>query len=197
MKNTFYTLVAFVSLALSVVAQDVPRVISYQGALVGAYHHMPLFYDTPWSHLKRENSKKFSLLEEGAMKSNDGDVSGNHRESDFWVVKFMGDGQSSVNSQPKSNAKARIISIKPNPAEESMEIEITVTEVGTTELALYDMMGNKVKTLYQRITTAEDFASGNKNIHTSVDIRDVGTGQYILMLKTPTYTEAQQVMIVR
>jgi VWFA-related protein len=95
------------------------------------------------------------------------------------------------------NATARIVRITPNPAEERVEIEITIAEVGTTELALYDMLGNRVKTLYQRMTTAEDFASGNKNIHTSVDLRDVGTGQYILMLKTPTYTEAQQVMIVR
>jgi hypothetical protein len=95
------------------------------------------------------------------------------------------------------NATARIVRITPNPAEERVEIEITLAEVGTTELALYDMLGNKVKTVYQRMTTAEDFASGNKNIHTSVDLRDVGTGQYILMLKTPTYTEAQQVMIVR
>jgi VWFA-related protein len=93
--------------------------------------------------------------------------------------------------------RAGIISIMPNPAEERMEIEITLTEVGTMELVLYDMMGNKVKTLYHSITTAEDFASSTNDIHTSVDIRDVGTGQYILILKTPTYTEARQVMIVR
>jgi hypothetical protein len=196
MKIGFIMIILFLKFTLisNTFSQDVPRVISYQGALVGAYHHMPLFYDTPWSHLKRENSKKFSLLEEGAKKSNDGDVSGKHWESDFWVVKFMGDGQSSVNSLPQSNAKARIINVSPNPAGDEIEISI---KAGTTELALYDMMGNKVKTLYQSITTAEDFASSTKDIHTNVDIRDVGTGQYILMLKTPTYTEAQQVMIVR
>jgi hypothetical protein len=133
----------------------------------------------------------------GAIKSNDGDVSGNHGGKDYWVVKLMGDGPSSVNSQPQSNAKARIISVSPNPAGDEIKIAITLIEAGPTELVLYDMMGNKVKTLYQSITTAEDFASSSKNIKTSVDIRDFGTGQYILILKTPTYTEAQQVMIVR
>lgn len=50
MKIGFIMIIIFLKFTLisNTFSQDVPRVISYQGALVGAYHDKP-FFMTPFS----------------------------------------------------------------------------------------------------------------------------------------------------
>ena len=86
----------------------------------------------------------------GETESNDGDVSGNHGSSDFWVVKL------SPLSSPTTTPQTLPIEIFPNPATTSISLK-TPTDVSTLNLSITDLLGRELSR--QTITNG-----GNANI---------------------------------
>ncbi len=88
-----------------------------------------------------------------------------------------------------SFAKVGIVNISPNPAEEKIEIEISLIESGRTELTIYNTMGEIVETIYQ-----SDNPTRGTRIFT-INTKELSTGQYFLQLRTPTYVENKLLII--
>jgi hypothetical protein len=84
-----------------------------------------------------------------------------------------------------------ISNLSPNPAENRIQIDFSVIEAGYTEITLVNMLGQTVATLF-----AEDI-SDFQDRQIIQDISEIGSGQYILQFKTPTYVERRKVMVVR
>ena len=91
--------------------------------------------------------------------------------------------------------KAGIMNLAPNPADNRIEIELSLIESGYTELALYNIMGEKVKTIYENSVSRNQKPEYQKKI--STDISELSTGQYFVILKTPTYMESRHVVILK
>ncbi|MFC2130268.1 T9SS type A sorting domain-containing protein [Bacteroidota bacterium] len=70
--------------------------------------------------------------------------------------------------------------VKPNPSSESIEIEYELIEEGRTQILIYNIFGEKVKTVFD----AE--AQLGRKIQT-ISIRELSTGSYFIVLKTPGY----------
>ncbi len=87
--------------------------------------------------------------------------------------------------------KAGIGSISPNPAENLISIELSLTEFGNTELSLYNLLGEKVLTIYS------ESVSQKSKVEVNSDISKIGSGQYLLIFQTPTYTETRRLLILR
>ncbi len=88
-------------------------------------------------------------------------------------------------------SEAGIISIKPNPVESEIEIEFTTSEKGFTEIALYNILGEKVRPIFSDHINE----TGKKTISQSTD--DMSPGYYLLVFRSKTKTETYTVMIVR
>ncbi len=89
------------------------------------------------------------------------------------------------------NAKAGIITIAPNPANNNIEIELSITEHGLSELLLFNTMGELVKVILRS-------ESPLQGIHTlQVNTNELSTGQYFLQYRTPTYIENKIIKIVK
>ena len=88
-------------------------------------------------------------------------------------------------------SKAGITSISPNPAENLINIELSLSEIGNTELSLYNLLGEKVSTIYSESVSQKSI------FEVSSDISKIGSGQYLLIFRTPTYTETRQLLILR
>ncbi len=84
-----------------------------------------------------------------------------------------------------------ISNLSPNPAENRIQIDFSVIEAGYTEITLVNMLGKTVATFF-----AEDI-SDFQDRQIIQDISEIGSGQYILQFKTPTYVERRKVMVVR
>ncbi len=95
--------------------------------------------------------------------------------------------------KPTSNTeeKVAIFNLSPNPAENRIQIDFSVIEVGYTEITLVNMLGKTVATFF-----AEDI-SDFQDRQIIQDISEIGSGHYILQFKTPTYVERRKVMVVR
>ena len=116
-------------------------------------------------------------------------------EYQFGTFKILGlcreGGTRLIN--PFSNAG--ITNISPNPTESILNIELSLTESGYTNLCLYNNLGEKVMTIYEH---SENQAVGfNIQKVISTDISVLGSGQYLLILRTPTYSESKQIIIFR
>ena len=88
-------------------------------------------------------------------------------------------------------SKAGILSIAPNPADDNLEIAVSLIESGMTELVIYNTMGEKVLTVF---STASPL-NGIQNHY--IDTKLLSTGQYYLQLRTPTHIENQIIKIVK
>ncbi len=88
-------------------------------------------------------------------------------------------------------SKAGILNIAPNPAENNVEIEISLIEQGATELILYNTMGEVVRTIIK----SEKRIRGTHTIQ--LNTTELGTGQYFLQLRTPTYVENKLLRIIK
>jgi hypothetical protein len=95
------------------------------------------------------------------------------------------------------NSRAGILSIAPNPASNKITFHVSLTEKGLTELAIYDIMGEKVKTVYEGFNSSDDLESSDEYINLSTDISDITSGHYIVVFKTPTYIESRQISIIK
>jgi hypothetical protein len=87
--------------------------------------------------------------------------------------------------------EAGIISIKPNPVENEIEVEFTTSEKGFTEIALYNILGEKVRPIFLEYINE----TGIKTINQSTD--DLSPGYYLLVFRSETKTETYTIMIVR
>jgi len=89
------------------------------------------------------------------------------------------------------NAVAGIANISPNPADNSVNVTLSLSEVGETELCVYNILGEKVKSLMLEDirTTGEREIIGN--------LSDLGNGSYYIVLITPSYITKENLMIIR
>jgi hypothetical protein len=74
----------------------------------------------------------------GWSDSNDGDVSGNHGDIDYWIVKLAADTTTGIES-----IKNRLISIYPNPVQNELMISMT-TSTSDFIMRVYDVQGNMI-----------------------------------------------------
>ncbi|PKL84745.1 MAG: hypothetical protein CVV22_11190 [Ignavibacteriae bacterium HGW-Ignavibacteriae-1] len=105
-----------------------------------------------------------------------------------WIVPCK-NSPLSVYDTPKSNQG--IVRISPNPANNILEVDLQLNEVGQTELLIYNMQGEKVKELLKQSISS----LGAKNLNS--DISELSSGQYYLVLITPTYITTKNLIIMR
>lgn len=83
-----------------------------------------------------------------------------------------------------------ISQIKPNPSNSELNITLETIEEATTELYIINNLGIKVKTIINSKMLAQ--------VHNfNIDIRDLPTGVYWLMLKTPTKLLSKRFDIIK
>jgi hypothetical protein len=89
------------------------------------------------------------------------------------------------------NGTALITGVSPNPSADALKIDYQLIESGRTEFMLYNYLGEPVKSvIYDNVS---DFG---KRIET-IQLGDLSSGQYLLVLKTPTITDRIIVMVVK
>ncbi len=106
----------------------------------------------------------------GETNSIDGDVTGNHGDDDFWVVKF---GDESLPLGFKNNSSTHM-KIYPQPASELITIEMD-TELTDAHYTLFDVLGNKIQT-----------GIVNLNATFSLSVNSLPSGIYFLQIDTNT-----------
>ncbi|PKL86656.1 MAG: hypothetical protein CVV22_00775 [Ignavibacteriae bacterium HGW-Ignavibacteriae-1] len=123
------------------------------------------------------------------------DQNGNYVEYDFekqsGTFKLLGICYEGGTRLINPNSEAGILSIAPNPADDILDIVVSLIESGMTELAIYNTMGEKVLTVFS--TTSPLNGIQNFNLDTKL----LSTGQYYLQLRTPTHIENQIIKIVK
>jgi len=86
-------------------------------------------------------------------------------------------------------AVADIINIVPNPASNTVHIAVSLSEIGLTEMKIYNLLGEEI-----RLVLSENVSStGMRDI--SVDISELPNGQYYIILSTPTHRKMQKLII--
>ncbi len=89
------------------------------------------------------------------------------------------------------NIEAGIINISPNPAEKSLNIEISLIEEGQTELSIFNSFGESV----QNIFSANNETTGANKF--KADISNLANGVYYVILKTPNQHFIEKVLVIR
>ena len=86
-------------------------------------------------------------------------------------------------------AESGIINISPNPAEDKLKIEIGLVENGIYELCIYNIYGQRVKSI--------DSGLNDQIVIRSVetDIRDVASGVYYIVLMTRNQYFTKKILI--
>ncbi|MCO5251976.1 MAG: choice-of-anchor D domain-containing protein [Candidatus Kapabacteria bacterium] len=111
-----------------------------------------------------------------------------HKDGTFKLLGICYEGGTRLFN---ANSKAGIASVNPNPAENILEVDLQLNEEGQTELLIYNIQGEKVKELFkQSIATL-----GVQKLKS--DISDLSSGQYYLVLITPTYIATKNLVIMR
>ncbi|PKL85874.1 MAG: hypothetical protein CVV22_04895 [Ignavibacteriae bacterium HGW-Ignavibacteriae-1] len=85
----------------------------------------------------------------------------------------------------------QIESITPNPSNDKITIVFNISEKGTTEIIITDVLGGIIEKFHLDVT--EYSVSQTKTI----DIRNFTNGQYFLVLKTPTYIESRIFSVIK
>ncbi len=104
----------------------------------------------------------------GLSWSNNGDVSGNHGRSDFWVVKL------SPESSPTTEVQSAPLKIHPNPAQQSIFLNIPAEEP-ILSVCITDLLGREVS---RQGSTNVEVTAGE------VDIADLVSGFYLVHAMT-------------
>lgn len=78
--------------------------------------------------------------------------------------------------------------IFPVPAKELLDIELSLIETGRTDIAVYNTLGEKLKTLFCEEITNPGFRK------LVADLSSLNTGQYILVLSTPTVVKSLSII---
>lgn len=90
----------------------------------------------------------------------------------------------------EDNGTVSLMICKPNPVSGSGEIDFEVIEEAYTTLYLYDILGNKVKVLYEGITEA-----GKYTVYFSTN--DLTQGMYLYILQTPTLILSNKLGVIK
>jgi hypothetical protein len=131
---------------------------------------------------------ELSKLELTYIEAIGGNTTITHEDGTFKLLGICYEGGTRLFN---ANSKAGIESVNPNPAENMLEVDLQLNEEGQTELLIYNMQGEKVKELFKQ--TAGSI--GAKNLKS--DISDLSSGQYYLVLITPTYITTKNLVIMR
>ena len=102
----------------------------------------------------------------GMTTSNDGDVTGNHGNSDLWVVKLKATQNKVENANPYLGP-TDFFQIYPNPSLDQVRLQLWVTNT-VRQVEFYDLMGKRFFPPYDL----------NSNIAT-VNLHNVPAGAYI------------------
>lgn len=89
------------------------------------------------------------------------------------------------------NSKSGILNFYPNPSENLLEINISLTEVGLTRLIPFNSLGEKVTISFEQIILRPT------TISTKFNTIDLAPGQYILQLATPSFVQNEIICIFR
>lgn len=86
------------------------------------------------------------------------------------------------------SGKVQILSIKPNPSSDIIDIEVELIESGHTKLYITDFLGKEKLVILDR--SNNEF--GTKNLKT--DISSFGAGIYYIILQTPTSNQSAYII---
>ena len=89
------------------------------------------------------------------------------------------------------DTKTELLSVRPNPAEDKLEIEFISKENGNTEIVLHDIMGEEVRTLF-----SENNEKYEKR-ELSISLEGLSSGQYMLIFRTPTVITSKRITIMK
>ncbi|MFO8100373.1 MAG: T9SS type A sorting domain-containing protein [Salinibacter sp.] len=81
--------------------------------------------------------------------------------------------------------------VGPNPAQHATTVEFTVQQDGRAVVGLYNVLGQRIKRLY------EHGAEAGRTYTVRVPVQDVSSGTYFVRLAGPTGTRTQDVVVVR
>jgi hypothetical protein len=131
---------------------------------------------------------ELSKLELTYIEAIGGNTTITHEDGTFKLLGICYEGGTRLFN---ANSKAGIESVNPNPAENMLEVDLNLAEEGQTELLIYNMQGEKVKELFKQTVGS----LGTKSLKS--DISDLSSGQYYLVLITPTYITTKNLVIMR
>ncbi len=86
---------------------------------------------------------------------------------------------------------AGIENITPNPATEEVNLTINFIETGKSEVAIYNYMGEKIKSIFEETITTP------REEKIKVSVSDYSSGLYFIIFESPTVRETKEVMIMR
>ncbi len=89
------------------------------------------------------------------------------------------------------NLVISMANISPNPVNSIIKIDLNLIEIGNTEVSIYNLLGEKVKTIFSKDITEIGSISINS------DLSDLSNGQYIVIFKTPTYLEKNNILLIK
>ena len=111
----------------------------------------------------------------GASSSNNGDVTGNHGSSDYWIVKL-----SSFVSIEEQQANENSINLYPNPANEMLNVEFLILNRSKVDIKIYDLMGREQLIIDNGQLTIDNFGK-----HTiSFNVEELISGIYFVKLQS-------------
>ena len=79
----------------------------------------------------------------------------------------------------------------PNPVRQATQLTFTVKQSGPVEMVLYNILGQRVKRLYDREATT------GKRYSVDVIAEDLSSGTYFARLRAPSGTKTQRIVVVR
>ena len=120
------------------------------------------------------SSGKFVVI--GASESNNGDVSGNHGQHDFWVVKLAPD------PLLVSEFDANLLKLYPNPVTRTLNIEAMER---IERIVIFDLLGQK---LLER---------SPNTLKTEIDMEHLAVGTYIIQLVSNNSSDSFKIISIR
>lgn len=89
------------------------------------------------------------------------------------------------------NSIVSMANISPNPVNSIISIDLNLIEIGNTEVSIYNLLGEKVKTIFNKDISETGSISINS------ELSDLSNGQYVVVFTTPTYSERQNILILK
>lgn len=119
-------------------------------------------------------------------------VAGTHR---FRLKQVDTDGTTSFSPEVRIRVEAAapyaLTAPTPNPTHSTASMTLTVAEPQHVEAVLYDVLGRRVATLYDRVTPA------HHPIPLRVDAQTVPSGLYIVRLRAERFTASRKLTVLR
>ena len=123
------------------------------------------------------------IIVSGYSSSTDGNITGNHGNSDFWVVKLSPDSLLATNIENSSQIVQENISIYPNPATSTFTISSEKKKI--KEIKVVNILG---ETIYR---------SDIDNFQTRIDLSKEGKGLYIIKITDNNNNEMNKKIILQ